>query len=221
MSFELYISILIALIVIAIIISSLHFHLVTKKDFKQKLQSDITTEQMLESEKRIEAFYHEKNLHPGCALDRIADALLVKMGHIDHALINDQAHISKPGPDGYRVVDFKSGLNEAEKRFAYAHECAHVLNNDDIPATRPDGHNKPPCEQIADYTAAAFLMPYDDVLNMLNKYNYTSSSKNQRIRILRLLCKQYNVSEMVAIRRVLEVNNSTVLNKIEIIDDFT
>lgn len=205
MTFEFYISALSAIIIIAVVVSSLHFHLVTKKDFKQKLQSDITPEQMLESEKRIRDFYHENNLCPGCGLDKIANALLIRKGRIDRNLINDQAHISEPDANGCRTVDFKPGLNETEIRFAYAHECAHVINKDDTPATRPDDHNKPPCEQIADYTAATLLMPYNDVLNILTANNYESSSKSKRMKTLRVLCKRYNVSEIIAIRRISEI----------------
>ena len=212
MSFEVYTGIAVLLAVLAIIVSSLYAHLVTKRDFKQKLQSDITIDQMLESEERIESFYRENNLYPGCTLSKIAEALLVKMGGIDATLTNDQAHISQQGPDGYRVVDFKSDLSKTEKRFAYAHECAHVLNNDDIPATRPNGQHKSPCEQIADYTAAAFLMPYKDVLQVLTDYDYATGSKNQRVRVLRFLCQRYQVSEMVASRRISEVEQ---LNQVQ------
>lgn len=216
MSFGLYIGIFIGLVVVAVFVSILYFNLETKKDFKQKLQSDITLEQMLGAEEVVETFYRENKLHRGCELDTIANALLVKRGTVDPNLTTAQAHLSDPGADGYRVVTFRVGLGETEKRFLYAHECAHVLNHDVTPATRPEGHNKPPCEQIADYTAAAFLMPFKDVQSILQMHNYASSSKKQRIKVLRLLCKQYKVSEMVAIRRISEVEQ---LNRIMKSDD--
>ena len=86
-----------------------------------------------------------------------------------------------------------------------AHECAHLINGDMDPLTRPLGKNKPKIEQLADYTAAALLMPLNQIYQYLEVNNYQSTSKRRKIELVRELCKTYKVSEIIAVRRIKEV----------------
>lgn len=100
---------------------------------------------------------------------------------------------------------FKPGLSDIEKEFAFAHEIAHIINNDAIPASRPDAHNKDFIEQRADYTAAAILMPINEVSTFLKEKKYDSLSRKGRMAIVKDLCEKYNVTEVNALRRIREI----------------
>ena len=156
------------------------------------------------SEKKIADFLNKNKLKPGESIQIIAKALNVVEGGVKTE-IPDRAQLSEPDPDGNMVVVFKNGLSEEERRFDFAHECGHRINHDPTPATRPEGHNKPEVEQLADYVGAALLMPVDFVYSDLTAYNYKNSSPRKRVMIIRKLCSKYGVSEMIALRRVREV----------------
>ena len=73
------------------------------------------------------------------------------------------------------------------------------------PLTRPLGKNKPKIEQLADYTAAALLMPLNQIYQYLELNNYQSASKGKKKKLVRELCEVYEVSEIIAVRRIKEV----------------
>ena len=80
-----------------------------------------------------------------------------------------------------------------------------MINGDSAPLTRPLGRNKPMIEQLADYTAAALLMPLDEVYDYLEKNGYQKATKRRKIELVCKLCKTYEVTEMIAVRRIKEV----------------
>ena len=47
----------------------------------------------------------------------------------------------------------KYGLTNEEIIFAFAHECAHIVNHDKLPIARPSGKGKAKIEQYADIIA--------------------------------------------------------------------
>lgn len=65
--------------------------------------------------------------------------------------------------------------------------------------------NKPKVEQLADYTAVALLMPLNQVYQYLELNNYQSASKGKKKKLVRELCEVYEVSEIIAIRKIKEV----------------
>ncbi len=174
-----------------------------KQEYKNSIKLDISVEQMLQSEKKISEFYSLHKLKPGTPIEEIAKILNVSEGD-DSEGIQGQARIDKIDNGRLRVT-FKEGLTEAQHNFNFAHECAHIINEDPVPATRPDEKNKPQIEQLADYTAAALLMPFEDVYNFLILQNYTGVSKHKKIRIVNALCRRYNVSDIIAMRRIKEI----------------
>ncbi|HBA49326.1 MAG TPA: hypothetical protein DCZ91_16340 [Lachnospiraceae bacterium] len=104
------------------------------------------------------------------------------------------------------VVTFRKGLSKQERTFAFAHECGHIINEDDAPIDRPDGKHKSETEQTADYVAAALLMPIDDVYAYLIENRYQDTTPQKRVRLMKALCKRYGVSEVIALRRIREVS---------------
>lgn len=66
-------------------------------------------------------------------------------------------------------------------------------------------HNNEEKEKIADYTARALLMPYNEILEYLIQKKWKTVSVRKRVKIIKELCSRYNVTEPVAINRVNEV----------------
>lgn len=196
---------LFVLIASVTIISS---YIVSKKvyldEYSKKIKLDITVEQMVDAENRIKCFYLENNLPSNASIWEIAKKLHIKDGGIDNQL-TQQAHLSEPNLQGDMVVTFKNGLNVTRKIFNFAHECAHVINNDPQPIDRPDGKNKSFTEQLADYTAAALLMPINEVYDYLVEKKYNQLSPKKRVVLIKALCQQYEVSEVIALRRIKEI----------------
>lgn len=104
-------------------------------------------------------------------------------------------------------LEADQSIFETEKGqyFIFAHEITHLINGDEIPATRPDCRHKSKMEQLADYTAAALLMPRDAIYDYLENNKYRQASVKKRMEMLKELCKKYNVTEVIALRRIEEV----------------
>lgn len=70
---------------------------------------------------------------------------------------------------------------------------------------RPIGYNKPQVEQLADYIAAALLLPLDSVFDFLMENNYKELSARKKVLLVHQLCKRYEVTKMIVLRRIKEV----------------
>lgn len=204
MVFGIYLAIFGCVSLLTIISSFIITYLGLKKEYEQKIKLDITVDQMRMLERRYSEFLQKNQLDRAVDIDKIADVLQVSIGGEDSRLSN-QAYLSKPDEFGNRTVTFKKGLTLEKKNFAYAHECAHLINGDVGPLTRPEGYNKPLVEQLADYTAAAMLMPEDEVYKYLENKDYKNLSPGRRVHVIRALCKKYKVSEVIVLRRVKEI----------------
>lgn len=204
MDFQTYLILFGIVIIVASVASVIVTYRQSSAYYKKALEPDITLAQMRNSEENITKFLRENNLTQGASIQSIAEVLHVHQGGEDDRL-DVLAQLSQQDENGNRTVTFKTGLTPEEKTFNFAHECAHLVNRDTVPATRPDGHNKPPVEQIADYTAAALLMPLDEVYCFLQDKGYQKMSSRKRVKTLRTMCKKYGVSKVIALRRVDEV----------------
>lgn len=143
-------------------------------------------------------------LNPGESISTIGRALNIYEGDEDDRILS-QAHLSSPDATGAMVVTFRKGLSKQERTFAFAHECGHVINEDNAPIDRPDRKHKPQIEQAADYVAAALLMPLDEVYTYLSENKYQDTTPKNGIRLTKALCRRYGVSEVIALRRIREV----------------
>lgn len=204
MEFGTYLTIFGGVSLLTIISSFIITYLGLRKEFDQKIKLDITVDQMKMLEKSFSDFLRKNQLEKNANIDEIADVLKVSIKGEDSSLSN-QADLSDPDEFGNRTVTFKKGLTLEKKNFAYAHECAHLINGDVGPYTRPEGHNKPLIEQLADYTAAAILMPEDEVYEYLENNDYKNLSPRRRVVVIRSLCRKYKVSEVIVLRRVKEI----------------
>ncbi|MBR3601475.1 MAG: ImmA/IrrE family metallo-endopeptidase [Lachnospiraceae bacterium] len=204
MNVYLYLSLFLFICLMVIILSNFITRKVVRDEFNNKIKLDISLEQMQVAEQKIKIFLEENQMQIGESILEIAKILKVKEGGSEEGIAG-QARLSEPNVNGEMVVTYKNGLTAEERMFILAHECAHLINNDPVPNARPDGGNKPLVEQVADYTAAALLMPLDSVYNYLKNNNYTKESSKKRVAIVRSLCKIYGVSELIALRRIKEV----------------
>lgn len=200
MSVQLYLSIICIVIVAITVVAIFEIH----KTSEEINKIDIELSDMCKMEKTIASFYEKNKLESETSLEEIAKILKVTWGDSSESMQN-QAVLSDPDGNGIRKVIFKEGLSGETKRFVFAHECAHLINGDMDPLTRPLGKNKPKVEQLADYTAAALLMPLDQIYQYLEVNNYQSASKRKKIELVRELCETYRVSEIIAVRRIKEV----------------
>lgn len=175
---------------------------IIKNELSEKIKLDISSDQMMESEERIKQFFKEHNINTDTSISKIANILKVEKGGVEKEL-EEQANLKEE--NGKKIVVFKGGLTEQEKQFVFAHEIAHLINGDEVPVTRPSGRNKSQTEQLADYTAAALLMPLENVYSFLETNNYIGASTKKRTIMVKHLCKKYGVTEVIALRRVKEV----------------
>lgn len=195
--------ILSAIIVVITSVISLVVALRIYNEFYNKtLKLDITLEDMKRMESNISVFRKEHQIGNNARIKDIAQILKVHDGGENDSLTS-QAELNYD--NGEMRVIYRTGLKPYEKTFNLAHECAHIINKDPIPVTRPTGHNKPHIEQLADYTAAALLMPLNEVYDYLSVHKYKEASAKRRMKLIQELCRKYEVSEVIALRRVTEV----------------
>ncbi len=170
--------------------------------YKRMYNPDISVSEMKESETRISDFLSKSGIDEDYTLDDIIKALNILIEEDDNDL-EPLAYIYEE--NNQKKIKIKSGHAEDERKFDIAHECAHVINGDSIPACRPEGSNKSEIDQIADYTAAALLMPIKKFYNDLIEYNYNSQNIQRRKKIVLILCKKYQVNYTIVLRRIKEV----------------
>lgn len=175
-----------------------------RNKYREIIAFDISTDHMNELENHIKMFLSKNSLSINSSIDEIGSKLNVFRGEASDE-INCQAYLNPADKDGKMYVTFKKGLSNAVKNFDFAHECAHILNNDGAPNTRADTEDKPEIEQIADYTAAALLMPFDSISKKLDASNYINIRPAKRWKVIQDLCKEYNVSEIIVLRRIKEI----------------
>ena len=204
MSVQIYITVCISVILVITLTSCVITNKVTKEYLSEKVKVDVTSEQMINAEGIIQKFHEEHDMPVGVSIAEIAEILGVEQGGVEPKL-SDQGCLINSSNGDKKIVVFKPGLSETEKRFVFAHEVAHLLNGDSIPVSRPDSRHKSEIEQLADYTAAALLMPLELVYEYLQDNEYKSVSTRKRVAIVRRLCREYDVTEVIALRRIREV----------------
>lgn len=205
MNFELYLTVLSVTTVVTSIGAIVISPRILRKHCMEQVKIDVSLRQMKKAEDRITTFLADNNLTTNSSIYEIAHALHIVDRGVENG-ISGRARLCTPDKDGNLTVTFKRGLSREERRFDFAHECAHQINGDKPPNTRPIGRNKPKMEQLADYTAAALLMPASQIYNFLIETDYSNADKNRRYTLIKRLCKTYEVSEVIALRRVQEIN---------------
>ena len=174
-----------------------------KEFYSSQLKFDIGFNEMIEGENRLKDFLQNNNINiNGNVVQSVAQKLEVEIGGSSDTIKNN-AELTTV--DNKKIVILKSGLNEQEKLFCLAHECAHLINGDPVPQTRPDRKDKDIIEQKADYLAAAMIMPRERVRKFLVEHDYENVSASKKMKLIDQMCKDYNVTDVVVMRRIREV----------------
>ena len=210
-SFDIYLVIMCVAFTFSLIASFIIYKENYIAGFKRKVTVDISVENMKAIEKIVSDTKEKYSLNDDSTLKEFANALHIKEGKI--IKIKDaNAIISSKQSDGYNYVDFSKNLSEIDKRYAFAHECGHVLNGDLIPNTKQFGHGKPESEQRADYAAAAIIMPIGKVERILKDMRFEELNSKEKKNIILKMTQMFQVTESSAIKRINEVR---LLNCIE------
>lgn len=171
---------------------------------KKEMKPDIKIEQMDALEEKVEVSRRKYGIEEGDTIDKIAKKLNVKISPDLNPGLEGKAETQGDESRGY-IVTFAANESEPERMFTLAHECGHIINGDKLPRSKLKGHDKPEEEQLADYTAAALLMPIDSVGKFLQETKYKKLAPWKRAEVVRQLCKKYNVTETSMLRRINEV----------------
>lgn len=185
-------------------IMSLLFSRSLFSSLRSELSPDIEVDQMRILEAKIADFIKSANLNDDAAFKDIVKALNV----IDCGVgvdIKGRARVYDADPNGFRRVFHNSSVPQEEWTFDLAHECGHLINGDPLPTDRPDGYHKSIIEQMADYTAAAILMPINPVYDFLSRNEYFSATAQERKNIAMTLSKRYEVDDVLVVRRIKEI----------------
>lgn len=204
MNIQIYYTIGIVTTVIAILYAIIAYFKYGVDEIRETVNIDINHDEMENIEQLVRQVKKEHKLDDDTPLCVFAQAINVKEGK-PLKDIHTKAVINPPSDDGYMYVDYSIKLSAKEKLFALGHECGHVLNKHPIPNTLWEGRGKPEDEQIADYTAAAIIMPQEKIKNMLIGNSYCELGTKQKRKLVLKICKKYNVSESSAIKRIMEV----------------
>lgn len=204
MRFETYLGIFGCVGILTVVVSLITTYLSFKNEYTRTIKQDISLRRMQELEENLSNFLRENQLSRSASVSEIANVLkIVDAG--EDSNISCQAKLSDPDKFGSRSVTFKTGLTPEKRNFAYAHECVHLINGDEAPYARPEGRDKALVEQLADYTAAAILLPKDEVYAYLESKRYRSLLPREKVNVIRKLCTKYSVSEVIVLRRVKEI----------------
>lgn len=204
MSLKFYLFAVLFVVLIPSIIFSVASYFYFKDKYQKEMTTDITRDQMFASEERVKDFLAKHDLRPGDSIDCIAKVLNVSKGKVDPDL-DKMASLREVAPGGSFVVDFGPGQSSESIRFNFAHECGHLINGDKAPVDNPGGHGKSEADQLADYVAAALLMPFEEVADFLIENKYKSACKGKCLRLTQQLGAKYGVEEITVLRRIKEV----------------
>ena len=203
MNIQTYLIVISICFLVAILFTCVFSRNIYKEFYTSQLKFDIGFNEMVEGESRLKDFLQNNNINiDGNVVQSVAQKLEIEIGGISD-IIKNNAELTIV--DNKRIVILKTGLNEQEKLFCLAHECAHLINGDPVPQTRPDGKDKDIIEQKADYLAAAMIMPREKVHKFLLEHGYQNVSANRKVKLIDQMCKEYNATDIVVMRRIREV----------------
>ena len=198
------ITVIIALVITGVITVFISTPIIKKRVQRQTI---VSTDEMKMSENRLQDFIRLHQLSTPLNLNEVAKILKVEDGGIDSKLIDksEQAYISNRDEKGFATVYFQEGLSLAEKLFAFAHELAHIINADPIPSSRIEGHEKPQSEQLADYMAAAMLMPIHEVYKYIIDKDIELDNNVSLTGAIQHISETYKVEASAAKNRIKEI----------------
>lgn len=169
----------------------------------------LSVHEMIELEKRLRAsvLYSPDMMTTD---EELSDKLHFKIEYVDKMDDDNEAELLPIESDKYWGL-IRLRKESQNNRFAYMHEVMHYIfdvgygNKVTKKFTRKKREKTANREeQKINYTAAAYIMPYEDILTELNAYD-VSRPKMDEIKFVRNLRSKYNQSETATLRRIREV----------------
>lgn len=212
MSAGIYLIIFGGVILIAFAFSLYAYKVIYAQKLQSEIQIDITEQQMHEIEDKIQKIKDENGFDDDTDIYTFAKSQNVYEG-IEKPMTNSKACIESENNTDRKIVDYSIGMSKEDKIFAFAHECGHVINDDHIPNKQHKGHGKPEEEQLADYVAAALLLPRRKMENYILKSNFYGVNTKEKMKIIRMISQRHCVTVTAVIKRIKEIralNNSRI-----------
>ena len=172
-------------------------------------KKEFSVSEMIEMERRLKnSELFSQNLSP--TDENLSEKLKLKIEYVDELDENVEAELLPIESDTYLgLIKLRNELRDDP--FPYIHEIIHFIfdvgfgNKVKCKYTRKKrGKTGSLEEQKTNYMAAAFIMPYEDILCALQKYD-RSKPKMDEIVFVRNLQNQYRQKERSVLRRIKEV----------------
>lgn len=165
-------------------------------------------EKIQEYENSLEQYFIDNQLSSDDSLEELCklnDIKVIETPQTSKKLKGREAVVYEENKKYVIYVD--ECLNKKHKRFAIAHEFAHIVKGDKpLPAAR-DGHSllmRSPTEQVRDYIAAAILLPMDEFETMFKNAEYDKCDKKGKQKFIEQVSTLKCVETDVVIRRIIE-----------------
>lgn len=140
----------------------------------------------------------------------LSDELGLKVEYVTNMSDDNEAELLPINDDNYYgLIRLRKELKKY--KFAYIHEIIHYTFDvgygnkvTECFSRKRKGKTNSREEQITNYMTAAYIMPFEQIVKELNKYDH-SSPKMDELVFIRSLQKRYEQSETAVIRRIREV----------------
>lgn len=182
--------------------------------FLFKKEKKFTIEEMIKMEEELKSSeLCSLSLNPDDK--ELFDKLRLKVEYVDNMDDDNEAELL-PIEDDHFLGLIRLRKELKRYKFAYSHEIIHFIfdvgygNRVTKTFTRKrKGKTESYDEQKTNYKAAAYIMPYLEILHKLQEYD-DSNPKMDELKFIRTLQENYGQSEEGVIRRIREVRS---LNK--------
>ena len=145
--------------------------------------------------------------------DDLSGKLKLKVEYVkDMADDNEAELIPSNDSNYYGLIKLRKELKKY--KFAYIHEIIDVGYGKKVTKNffrKKKGKTNSHEEQKTNYMTAAYIMPYEQIVKELDKYDH-SVPKMDEIMFIRKLQRQYEQSETAVIRRIREVRKMNKSN---------
>lgn len=170
----------------------------------REINSNLNAKRMQDLENLLSKYLKDNGLPPNASIEQIAEKLNVVDGGARKG-VSSRAIVVEDQKSGRRCVYHSIISPLSERTYIFAHECAHLMKEDPIPAQKSGEKENSEIEKDADYIAGAILLPKDEITQFLNTTLRSEPKQSKRTRLIEDFAKNHNVSEVILFRRIREV----------------
>lgn len=206
----------------------LRHHDVKAENITTKYDNPFSVQEMSQLERQLKdcVLFQKSELKNSSSIEVLCEKLKLELERSDTMLKGEEAELVHSENENYNGKIIL--LNDLKPSgFACVHEIMHYIFDVGYGNKVPIGHRYPrminsegtdPDERKMDYLAAAYTMPYEEILKEIEKYDDRKSKMTSQA-FLENLMSTYHQSETATIRRVREVrrlSNAKAQAQIEI-----